>query len=140
MKRSIGFIGGGRITRIFLQAFQNKGYTPSKVVVTDINESTTSALYRQFPFIEIGSLETVASQDIVFIALHPPVIMETLERVKDLVNPEACMISLAPKITIERISAKLNGLKNVARLIPNATSFINKGYNPVSFSKRSSLQ
>ena len=134
MKKSIGFIGGGRITRIFLQAFQNKGYTPSKVVVTDINEFTTSALYRQFPFIEIGSLETVASQEIVFIALHPPVIMETLEKVKDLINPGACMISLAPKITIEKISAKLNGLKNVARLIPNATSFINKGYNPVSFS------
>jgi pyrroline-5-carboxylate reductase len=134
MKKSIGFIGGGRITRIFLQAFQNKGYTPSKVVVTDINEATTSALYRQFPFIEIGSLEKVTSQDIIFIALHPPVIMETLEKVKDVVKSEACLISLAPKITIEKISAKLNGLKNVARLIPNATSFINKGYNPVSFS------
>jgi len=60
--------------------------------------------------------------------------MEILEKAKDRVNPGACMISLAPKITIEKISAKLNGLKNVARLIPNATSVINKGYNPVSFS------
>ena len=134
MEKSIGFIGGGRITRIFLQAFQNKGYSPSKVVVTDINLSTTSALKQQFPTIEINSLEEVASQDVVFIALHPPVIMETLERLKELTNPEGCLISLAPKITIEKISAKLNGLKNVARLIPNATSCINKGYNPVSFS------
>ena len=44
------------------------------------------------------------------------------------------MISLAPKITITKISSKLNQAKNIARLIPNATSFINEGYNPVCFS------
>ena len=26
MKQSIGFIGGGRVTRILLQAFKNKGF------------------------------------------------------------------------------------------------------------------
>ncbi|MEI7981267.1 MAG: NAD(P)-binding domain-containing protein [Bacteroidota bacterium] len=134
MEKTIGFIGGGRITRIFLQAFGNKRYKPGKVFVTDVNEAATTSLLEQFPFIEISDLQTVASQDIVFIALHPPVIMETLEKIKDVVKPVACMISLAPKITIEKISAKLNGLKSVARLIPNATSVINKGYNPVCFS------
>ena len=44
------------------------------------------------------------------------------------------MISLAPKITIAKIFSKLNQAKNIARLIPNATSFINEGYNPVCFS------
>mgnify|MGYP002629246383 CR=1 FL=1 len=134
MNKSIGFIGGGRITKIILQAFQNKGFTPQKVVVTDTNMITTAALKQEFPHIEIVGPEESAKQEVVFIALHPPVIMEMLGKIKDSVNPDALVISLAPKITIEKISGKLNDHKLVARLIPNATSVINEGYNPVSFS------
>jgi len=34
---AVGFIGGGRITRIFLQAFKNNQVVTSKVVVYDTN-------------------------------------------------------------------------------------------------------
>ena len=135
MKKNIGFIGGGRITMIFLQAFRNKGFNPEKIVVFDISNEVLLALQQKFPTVEISSLGEAASQDIVFIALHPPVIMDTLELIKGNILPASCVISLAPKVTMEKISAKLNGLRNVARMIPNATSYINKGYNPVCFSK-----
>ena len=75
-----------------------------------------------------------ASQDIVFISLHPPVIMDTLELLKSDFKTSATVISLAPKINLAKISSKLNQVKNIARLIPNATSYINEGYNPVCFS------
>jgi pyrroline-5-carboxylate reductase len=58
--------------------------------------------------------------------------MESLNSIKDFVNKKSVFISLAPKITIEKISSVL-GNQNVVRLIPNATSFINQGYNPVTF-------
>jgi len=135
MKKTIGFIGGGRITRIILQAFQNKGFQPDKIAVFDISSEVLLALHQKFPKVEISSIETVASQDFIFIALHPPVILDTLEQVKHRIKHEACVISLAPKITLERISAKLDGFQRIGRLIPNATSYINKGYNPVCFSK-----
>jgi len=134
MKKSIGFIGGGRITRIILQAFQNKGFTPTRVVVNDSNQEITAKLRHQFPYIVEGSLEEAAKQEILFIALHPPVIMDTLEKMNGFVSQDAMVISLAPKITIEKISVKLNDHRDVARLIPNATSVINEGYNPVTFS------
>ena len=60
--------------------------------------------------------------------------MDTLELIKGSINSNTIVISLAPKITITKISSKLNQVKNIARLIPNATSFINEGYNPVCFS------
>ncbi len=135
MRKTIGFIGGGRITRIFLQAFRNKGFNPAKIVVFDISNEVLLTLQQNFPAVKISSLDEAASQDIVFIALHPPIIMDTLEHVKGNINAGSCVISLAPKVTIEKISTKLNGLGNVARMIPNATSYINKGYNPVCFSK-----
>jgi pyrroline-5-carboxylate reductase len=134
MKQSIGFIGGGRVTRILLQAFSNKDVKFSSVVVTDPNIDVTNKLKSQYPFIKIDIAPAAASQDIVFISLHPPLIMDTLEVLKNEVRSSATVISLAPKISIAKISAKLERVKNIARLIPNATSYINDGFNPVCFS------
>jgi len=134
MKQSIGFIGGGRVTRILLQAFKNKNVQFSKIVVTDPNQDALSNLKKSFPGIQVDNASIAASQDIVFISLHPPVVMDTLERIKGSINSKTIVISLAPKITIAKILSKLDQVKNIARLIPNATSFINEGYNPVCFS------
>jgi len=41
-------------------------------------------------------------------------------------------VSLAPKISIEQLSSKLN-TDQIVRMIPNATSYINEGYNPLTF-------
>jgi pyrroline-5-carboxylate reductase len=132
--KSLGFIGGGRVTRILLQAFKNKNAQFSKIVVTDTNPDVSANLKKSFPDIQIDNASVAAQQDIVFISLHPPVVMDTLELIKGNINNNTIVISLAPKITIAKIASKLNQVKNIARLIPNATSYINEGYNPVCFS------
>jgi len=133
MNNSIGFIGGGRVTKILLQGFKNKNVKFSKVVVTDTNPEVLANLKKQFPEVEASDVIVAASQDNVFIALHPPVVMDTLELIKNDVKAEAIVISLAPKINLPKLSMKLGHVKNLARLIPNATSYINEGYNPVTF-------
>jgi pyrroline-5-carboxylate reductase len=134
MKQSIGFIGGGRVTRILLRAFKNTNAQFSKIIVADPNQDVSGNLKKSFPDIQIDNASVAASQDIVFISLHPPVVMDTLELIKGSINNNTIVISLAPKITIAKILSKLNQTKKIARLIPNATSFINEGYNPVCFS------
>jgi pyrroline-5-carboxylate reductase len=133
MKKSIGFIGGGRVTRILLQAFENKNAQFSKIVVTDPNPDVSGNLKKTFPDIQVDNASVAASQDIVFISLHPPVIMDTLELIKGSINSKTIVISLAPKITIAKIASVLNQSKDIARLIPNAPSYINEGYNPACF-------
>ena len=82
---SIGFIGGGRITKIILQALANKQIELSSVQVCDTNPEVLKALQQQFPKIQItDSGELASKHEIVVIALHPPVIMETLEQIKSL--------------------------------------------------------
>ena len=131
--KSLGFIGGGRITKIILQAFVNKKAIFESISVFDTNPETNQALKLKFPFIQVlPSATEAARKDIVFLALHPPVIMETLEKIKADVTDQTIFISLAPKITIAKIAAVLP-VNQLVRLIPNATSIINHGYNPVSF-------
>jgi len=130
---SIGFIGGGRITKIFLQAFQNKALDLDSVLVYEPNTDTASALKKQFPQIDIAETpEEPAGQGIVFLAVHPPMMMETLANIKAAITADSIIVSLAPKISMEKMAAALPSEKLV-RMIPNATSFINKGYNPVAF-------
>jgi pyrroline-5-carboxylate reductase len=131
---SLGFIGGGRVTKILLQGFRSKNVSFERVVVTDNNPEVLAKLKKQFPEIEPVDAKTAAGQEIVFIALHPPVIMDALELIKDDVKPDSIIVSLAPKINLTKLSLKLGHVKNIARLIPNATSYINEGYNPVTFS------
>lgn len=131
--KTLGFIGGGRITRIILQAYQNKNAQFDSIFVYDPDKQTSDSLKQKFPEIEItDSPETAAKKDIVFLAVHPPLLMETLDRIKDIVNEESVVISLAPKITLEKMAQVIPASKLI-RMIPNATSYINKGYNPVTF-------
>lgn len=132
---SIGFIGGGRITRIFLDGWKKEGKLPVLIRVSDNNPDILTSLQTKYPEIEV-SLENVkaAECDVVFLALHPPAIGSILEGVKSALKHDALLISLAPKWTIDKISAALGGFNRIVRMIPNAPSAIGEGYNPVVFS------
>lgn len=130
---SIGFIGGGRITRILLQAFNNKKINLLQASVFDSNPDVIEKLLKRFPDIHAASLEQVAAQEIVILSLHPPTVMEVLDMIASFVTGKTILVSLAPKITSEKIASKLPQVTRVIRLIPNATSIINEGYNPIWF-------
>lgn len=133
MKTTAGFIGGGRITRIFLRGFSDAKVQFGKVVVFEPNAEIARSLQEQFQWIELAdSPQLAAKQGMVFLAVHPPVLMETLQNIKDSVDENSVVVSLAPKITLEKMAAVLP-TKNLVRMIPNATSFINEGFNPVTF-------
>ena len=134
--KTLGFIGAGRVTKILLQSFKNLNISFKQIMVIDTNRDVLEQLSNDFPEINatLDDLRGVVDKDIVFIALHPPVIMEILEEIRHFLNENTILVSLAPKITIEKIVQKLGGHNQIARFIPNAPSVINEGYNPVCFS------
>jgi len=133
---TIGFIGGGRVTRIILDGLRRKDCWPGLVAVSDTNVDVLNKLKERFPSIEIhqGYPEKAAAMDIVFISLHPPMVGGVLSEIKTHLKSQAVMISLAPKVAIAQLSAGLGGFRKIVRMIPNAPSIVNKGYNPVAFS------
>ena len=135
--KTIGFIGGGRVTRILINGFKNANVSFEKIHVCETNETVLSALKADYPQIETSGDDAtkVASSDWVFIALHPPVLMESLQAIKNYLKENALVVSFAPKITIEKMQTVLPNIPNIARMNPNAGTYVNKGYNPVYFSK-----
>lgn len=134
MPDTIGFIGGGRITAIFLQAWKNAGLDLRHIVVGDPDPSVLARLEARFP-----DLETTAdnagpmAQDIVFLSLHPPVLKSALPDLAPALKPAATLVSLAPVLTFAKLSSLLGGHGRLVRMIPNAPSLIGKGYNPLAF-------
>lgn len=132
--KTIGFVGGGRITRIFLEGWQRAQKLPARIVVSDCNPDALAKIKVRWPGVETTSTSTVAAgQDIVFLAVHPPVVPEVCAGIKGALKPDAFVVSLAPKFTVAKLSELLGGFARLALVIPNAPSLIGAGYNPVSF-------
>ncbi len=133
-KVTMGFIGGGRATRIIMEGLRRKDCWPDKVAVCDTNAEVLAKLNSQFPGINIHQSSAVpAAMDVVFVSLHPPMVGAALGEIKSHLKPDAVVISLAPKVAIAQLSSGLGGFNRIVRMIPNAPSIVNKGYNTVAF-------
>jgi pyrroline-5-carboxylate reductase len=109
---------------------------PEKIVASDTNPDVLKKLRAGFPAVQAVSNDNreAAAQDLVFLGLHPPAISGSLADLKDCLKPGAILISLAPKLTIAKLTQGLGGFDRIVRLIPNAASIIGEGFNPIVFS------
>ena len=134
--KKIGFVGGGRVARIMLGGWAKAGQMPSEVVVSDSDPGMLTRLPKAFPNVRAVGNDNpqAASQDIVFLAVHPPHVGAVLGDIKSSLKPDCILISLAPKWTIAKLSGLLNGFTRIARMIPNAPLIVGQGYNPIAYS------
>lgn len=133
---TFGFIGAGRITKILLGGFERAGSLPQQVVVTDSNQKALDALLRRFPNMDLvfDDTEKPSAQDLVFLALPPRAMGAVLNEIRSSICEETIVVALAPNVTIDTISEHLGGFKRIIRLLPNAPSIVNAGFNPMVFS------
>ncbi len=130
---TIGFIGGGRVARILIGGWRRAGAMPA-TSVHEPDDGAFKALADSAPFVTRTSLAEAASKEIVFLALHPPAIRAVLPSLSAALGEKAILVSLAPKITLDALTAGA-GTTRVVRMIPNAPSLVCRGYNPVSFGR-----
>lgn len=130
---NVGFIGAGRVATILLGGWERAGTMPGEVAAFDGNADVVTRLQGRHPAVLAATLAEAAAQPIVFLALHPPTIGETLPQLKAALPADAVLVSLAPKFTMAKLSELLGGFDRIARLIPNAPSIVGKGYNPIAF-------
>jgi pyrroline-5-carboxylate reductase len=132
--RTVGFVGGGRITAILLEALGGRALALERVTVSDTNAEVLSKLKARFPEVTTTTSNTQAAAcERVFLALHPPAMKTVLPEIARHIRKDAVVVSLAPVLTLSRLSAMLGGFPRLARVLPNAPSIVRAGFNPVSF-------
>jgi len=139
--QSFGFIGGGRITQLLLFGLRKGWIHPKRIVISDPSTEELAKLGFMFPRLLNPFITTVrngndraACQNIVFLAVHPPTIPAVAAQIKDSLLPDSILVSLAPKFTIAKLTELLGGFSRIVRMIPNAPSIVNAGFNPATFS------
>jgi pyrroline-5-carboxylate reductase len=131
---AIGFVGGGRITFILLEALGGRGIALERVTVSDTSPEVLGRLKGRFPAITTTSDNAeAASRERVFLALHPPALKGVLPVIAARVPKDAVVVSLAPVLTFAQLSGLLGGFARLARVLPNAPSIVHAGFNPVAF-------
>jgi len=135
MTTNLSFIGAGRVTRIILEGLKRAQHLPDRIIVTDTNSQALSDLAILFPMIETRDVidETITEADFIFIGLHPPVIADVFIKLVPFLHEKNTLVSLAPKIKEESLLKLTDRKCPIIRMIPNAASYVNEGYNPVSF-------
>ncbi|MCM8820900.1 MAG: NAD(P)-binding domain-containing protein, partial [Candidatus Omnitrophica bacterium] len=116
--------------------FKNAGkINEYKYIISDIQPEVLEKLKSEYSEITITEdNKQSTSSDIIFLAVHPPVIEKVAYEIKTCLTQNKIIISLASKVTITKLSEMLNNFKRIVRMIPNAPSIINSGSNPVHFS------
>ena len=135
--RSIGFIGSGRVARLMVGGWAKSGAFNGSIVIFDKNPDATKPVMSLLPrkTSAVDSVAQAASCEVVILAVHPPVMMDTLAELKPFLADTAILISLAPKITISAMEKVLGGIKKIVRVNPSAPGIIGMGLNPVAWSE-----
>lgn len=134
--QSVGFLGGGRVARILIAGWRRADRCPREIVVFDTEAKALERLRHEAGalFMAAAEAEATAACDLVIVALHPPGVEPALEAIRPVLRPSAVVLSLAPKVDLERMSRALGGFDRLARMIPNAPSIVGAGFNPITCS------
>jgi pyrroline-5-carboxylate reductase len=114
----------------------------AEIIASDLDPGVLTRLTRAFPNVRpVGNDNAQAArQDLIFLAVHPPHVGVVLADIRAHLKPDAILISLAPKWTIEKLAGCLTGFTRIARMIPNAPSIVGRGFKPIACSSSLTAQ
>ena len=133
MTQTIFFIGAGRVTRIILEGLTRADHLPDRIIVTDTSRAALDTLAAGYPVVETTPEidSSIRDADFIFIGLHPPAVAEVVKQIAPFLSEKNTIVSLAPNVNGETLKNLTGNTCPVIRMIPNAPSYVNAGYNPV---------
>ncbi|MBS5939929.1 pyrroline-5-carboxylate reductase [Clostridium sp.] len=137
MDKKIGFIGCGNMGKAILGGIINSG----KIALDNIFVSTRSKeskLKIEDEFKVKASLdnnEVTAFSDILFLAVKPNMFKDVLNEIKDSINKDTLVVSIAAGVTVKDIEDILGTDKKIVRTMPNTPALVGEAMSAVCFNK-----
>jgi pyrroline-5-carboxylate reductase len=132
-KLKISFLGTGSMGSAVLHGLVNSGYEKKLISATTKSEASAFKLRDQ----GISALSIENSKDanqllasdaqIVVLGVKPHQIADVLTEIRDEVDKEAVIISMAAGIELKTMAEKLPQHKNLIRTMPNTPALVGKG-------------
>jgi len=128
----IAFIGGGNMAAALIGGLVGKVADAAHVHVVDHNADTLQSLRTRFGVGTSVAIDgSVASADVVVLAVKPQHMREVVEQLKPFVAAQL-IVSVAAGIRMADISRWLDGHHAVVRAMPNTPALIGRGISGVA--------
>lgn len=121
----IGFIGCGKMGSAIISGILKTGYT--SIIGSEMNQDIANDASKRLGINVIADSEKlVKDSDIIFIALKPQYVLETLNKVKTFFNENKIIVSVAAGVTTTKI-AEILPQNPIIRVMPNTPALIGEG-------------
>ena len=126
----IGLIGAGRMATALARGFVRAGILPADAIsASDLSEVAREAFAREVPGANVhdDNAAVVERAGIVLLAVKPQQMTDVLAEIRDVVRPDAPVVSIAAGITLERLTVGLPPAQRIVRVMPNTPCLIGRG-------------
>jgi len=125
---TIGFVGSGNMAEAMINGVLKANvYRPGKVFVSDVRPERLVYLREHYGVRTAEDNAELASKaDILVLSVKPQNMSEALQSVKDVIKPDALVISIAAGIKSTNIAAVLGDVA-IVRVMPNMPAWVDEG-------------
>ena len=141
MNRKIGFIGCGNMGKAMLGALvKSKDINNDNIIVSTKSEESAKRINKEFEVkATVVNTEVAEESNILFLAVKPYFFKEVIEEIKDKVNDDTIIISIAAGITIAQIEEWFGKEVKVVRTMPNTPALVGEGMSAICPNKNVTL-
>lgn len=137
IKKKIGFIGAGNMAEALINGIiKSSLFSIKNIAVYDTNKLRTEFMREEYELgIAKNNVELAKKSDIIVLAVKPKHLGEALDEIKDCVDEEKILISIAAGINVEFIQQRFSWDHHVqiVRVMPNTPALVLAGASGLYF-------
>ncbi|WP_304406662.1 pyrroline-5-carboxylate reductase [uncultured Clostridium sp.] len=133
MNRKIGIIGCGNMGRAMLSALlKSSDISNDDIIVSTKRENSAEKIRNDFKVkTTLVNSEVAERSNILFLAVKPHFFKEVIEEIKDKINNDTIIISIAAGITISQIEEWFGKDIKLVRTMPNTPALVGEGMSAI---------
>ena len=124
--KKIGFIGAGNMGGAILGGIVNSGIIDNEHVIASAKSDKTLERIKNEYKVNVtkDSKEVARFADLIVVAVKPNIYDEVLEEIKDEIDKEKIVITIAAGKTIESVQRIIGDDKKIIRTMPNTPALV----------------
>ena len=135
--KKVGFIGCGKMASAIIKGvLSSKFLKKSQVIASEVNEEFANAKEKELGIKVFTDNKTVAkNSDVIFLAVKPQFIKEILQEIKNDLNEDKLIVSIAAGVSTKTIEDEIGKEVALIRVMPNAPAVILEGMSGIAKGK-----
>lgn len=133
MNKKIGFIGAGKMAQAMLEGIlKSKMIASENIMASAVSEKKIINIRQAYDIITTDNNKDVARfSDILILAVKPDIHGQIIEEIKDEINKNAIIVTIAAGITLADIRHAFGFNVKAVRTMPNTPSLIGEGMSAI---------